>query len=70
MTVLDKWDLRLDVDTVLRAQGADPAAIRKRNPRLVKSTERALDEGSLLLQPRVETRRLLVEDLRHERIKL
>ena len=70
MTVLDKWDLRLDVDTVLRAQGADPAAIRKRNPRLVESTERALDEGSLLLQPRVETRRLFVEDLRHERIKL
>ena len=70
MTVLDKWDLRLDVDTVLRAQGADPAAIRKRSPRLVESTERALDEGSLLLQPRVETRRLLVEDLRHERIKL
>jgi len=70
MTVLDKWDLRLDVDTVLRAQGADPAAIRKRNPRLVESTERALDEGSLLLQPRVKSRRLLVEDLRHERIKL
>ena len=70
MTVLDKWDLSLDVDTVLRAQGADPAAIRKRNPRLVESTERALDEGSLLLQPRVKTRRLLVEDLRHERIKL
>jgi len=70
MTVLDKWDLSLDVDTVLRAQGADPAAIRKRNPRLVESTERALDEGSLLLQPRVKSRRLLVEDLRHERIKL
>ena len=70
MTVLDKWDLSLDVDTVLRSQGADPAAIRRRSPRLVESAERALAEGSLLLQPRVTTRRLLVEDLHHERLKL
>lgn len=70
MTVLDKWDLDLDVDTVLRSQGADPAAIRRRSPRLVESAERALAEGSLLLQPRVTTRRLLVEDLHHERLKL
>ena len=70
MTVLDKWDLSLDVDTVLRSQGADPAAIRRRSPRLVESAERALAESSLLLQPRVTTRRLLVEDLHHERLKL
>ena len=70
MTVLDKWDLRLDVDTVLRGQGADPATIRKRSPRLVESAERALEEGNLLLQPRVTARRLLVEDLRHERLEL
>jgi hypothetical protein len=70
MTVLDKWDLRLDVDVVLRSQGADPAAIRRRSPRLVESAERALEEGSPLLQPRVTARRLLIEDLRHERLKL
>jgi hypothetical protein len=70
MTVLDKWDLRLDVDVVLRSQGADPAAIRKRSPSLVESAERALEEGSLLLQPRVLARRLLVEDQHHERIEL
>ena len=70
MTVLDKWDLRLDVDVVLRSQGADPAAIRKRSPRLVESAGRALEEGGPLLQPRVQARRLLVEDLHHERLKL
>jgi len=70
MTVLDKWDLRLDVDVVLRNQGADPAAIRKRSPRLVESAGRALEEGNLLLQPRVIARRLLIEDLQHERLKL
>ena len=70
MTVLDKWDLRLDVDAVLRGQGAEPATIRSRSPRLLESARRALDEGNLLLQPEVQTRRFLVEDLRHERIKL
>ena len=70
MTVLDKWDLRLNVDVVLRSQGADPAAIRKRSPRLVESAGRALEEGNLLLQPRVIARRLLIEDLHHERLKL
>ena len=70
MTVLDKWDLRLDVDVVLRSQGADPAAIRKRSPSLVESAERALEEGNPLLQPRVQARRLLVENLHHERLKL
>ena len=70
MTILDKWDLRLDVDVVLRSQGADPAAIRKRSPSLVESAERALEEGNLLLQPRVTARRLLIEDLHHERLKL
>jgi hypothetical protein len=70
MTVLEKWDLRLDVDVVLRSQGADPAAIRKRSPSLVESAERALEEGNPLLQPRVKVRRYLVEDLHHERLKL
>ncbi len=70
MTVLDKWDLRLDVDVILRSQGADPAAIRKRSPSLVESAERALEEGNPLLQPRVTARRLLVKDLHHERLKL
>ncbi len=70
MTVLDKWDLRLDVDVVLRSQGADPAAIRKRSPSLVESAERALEEGNPLLQPRVTARRLLIEDLLHERLNL
>ena len=70
MTVIETWDLRLDVDVVFRSQGADPAAIRKRSPSLVESAERALEEGCPLLQPRVQARRLLVEDLHHERLKL
>jgi hypothetical protein len=70
MRVLDKWDLRLDVDAVLRSQGADPPAIRRRSPSLVEYVRRALEEGSPLLQPRVQARRLLVEDLHHEQLKL
>jgi len=70
MKVLNKWDLRLDVDVVLRSQGADPAAIRKRSPSLVESAGKALEEGKPLLQPRVIARRLPVEDLHHEKLKL
>ena len=70
MRVLDKWELRLGVDEVLRSQGADPAAIRRRNNSLVENVRRALEEGGPLLQPRVQARRLLVKGLHHEWLKL
>jgi hypothetical protein len=55
------WLGSLDVDRVLRAQGADPAAIRRRSPRLVAIAERALREGIPLLEPFVRERRFAVE---------
>jgi hypothetical protein len=64
------FDLRLDVDDVLRAQGADPAAIRSRHPAFVDMAETALAEGMPLLQPRVSHRRLAVERSSHERLTL
>jgi hypothetical protein len=70
MTILDNWNLRLDVDSVLRAQGAEPVVIQKRNPRLVESAESALQEGRPLLQPRAEVCCYLIKDLCHERLKL
>jgi hypothetical protein len=50
------WDLELDADRVLAAQGADPAVIRQRNPILVRAAERALEDGLELLAPRVTRR--------------
>ena len=68
--VLRDWDLRLDVDDVLRGQGSDPAVIRTRRPKLVEVAEWALAEGRPLLEPLVIYRRLPVEAFRHWRLHL
>ena len=60
----------IDVDAVLRGQGADPKAIRTRSPRLVEVAERALEEGRPLLEPQTLYREIDVEVLRHERLIL
>jgi hypothetical protein len=70
MPVLDDWSLAIEVDAVLRGQGADPAAIRSRSPRLVETAQRALDEALSLLVPKVLFQCLPVEELRHELLRL
>lgn len=54
------WTLDLDADKVLAAQGADPAAIRRRHPALVEAAERALAEGPGLIAPAARHRILPV----------
>ena len=44
-------NLKIDVDMVLRGQGADPAVIRQRRPNLVALAEQALAEGMQLIKP-------------------
>ena len=70
MTVLRNWELIIDADQVLRGQGADPAAIRQRSPKLVNLAERAIEDGTPLLKPELLYRRLKVDDVIHERIRL
>jgi hypothetical protein len=70
MPVLTDWVLPLDVDLVLRGQGADPAALRARSPGVVQAAERALRDAAPLLAPRVTYQRILVRSLRHERLLL
>jgi hypothetical protein len=70
MPVLADWQLALDVDLVLRGQGADPSAIRARSPAVVREAERALRDAAPLLAPRVGYRRMAVQGLRHERVLL
>ena len=62
--------IKVDVDMVLRGQGADPAAIRQRRPRLVTIAEQALDEGMLLIEPIAQYRIVDVEKISHERFTL
>jgi hypothetical protein len=67
---LDDWSPELDVDQILRAQGADPAIIRARRPALVALAERALEAGWPLLQPKVASARWTATGFRHERLML
>ena len=64
------WDIALDVDTVLRCQGADPAVLRERNPRLVDLTKRAIDEGAAFLKPSVHQHRRKVLGFAHPELLL
>jgi hypothetical protein len=70
MPVVRDWDLIIDADQVLRGQGADPAAIRSRSPKLVEMAARSIVEGTPFLKPSLLYRRVGIESVRHERIKL
>lgn len=63
-------DLKLDVDAILRGQGADPAQIRTRRPRLVEIASQAMSESLHLLVPRALTRKLKILSLRHNKLLL
>ena len=64
------WMEGLDVNGVLRGQGADAASVRRRNPRIVAIAERAARDGIALLDPRVAFKRLAVRSVRPGRVLL
>ena len=63
-------NLKIDVDMVLRGQGADPAVMRQRRPNLVALAEQALAEGRQLIQPVATYRILPVENMSTESFTL
>ena len=63
-------NLKIDVDMVLRGQGADPAVIRQRRPNLVALAEQALAEGWQLIKPVATYRILPVENMSTESFTL
>jgi hypothetical protein len=70
MPLLGDIDLVLDVDGVLRGQGAVPEVIRRRSPHLVQVATRAMEEGRPLLHPRVLYQYGEVVRLHHETLYL
>lgn len=68
MPLITNWEINLEADHILRAQGADPEVIRWRKPALLKTAEWALKEGLPLLKPAALYSELPVKELRHERI--
>ena len=70
---MKKWtveDLKLDVDGVLRGQGADPDIIRSRSPRLVDTAEKALASVIDLLEPAVLVKEFKVTGFKHNSMEL
>lgn len=70
MPVLNHWEISIDVDDVLRAQGADPEVIRQRRPSLADAAEDALRKGKSILHPLVLYEKYSVNRLIHDRLEL
>ncbi|HZY44674.1 MAG TPA: hypothetical protein VFF70_07995, partial [Anaerolineae bacterium] len=68
--VLRDWPLNIDVDMVLRGQGADARVIRQRRPQLIDIAQRAIEDGQQLIKPAVVYRRVPVASLHHENLVL
>jgi hypothetical protein len=70
LKVIRDFDLCPDVDMVLRALGADPVVVRRRQSSAVAIAEQAVAKGRSLLAPVVVTESFQVQEFRHERVSL
>lgn len=70
MPHFENLQINIDVDAVLRGQGADPAVLRARRPAFVGLAEKAIEEVLPLIEPSVFYRSYSVEGVLHERILL
>jgi hypothetical protein len=68
MPVVTEWDLQISIDQVLRAQGASPGYDSRSHPLILSQAERALIEGSPLLQPALIYQEYRVQKIQHQRI--
>ena len=70
MPILTDWDIKIDVDDVLRAQSARPDILKKRSPQLIPIAEQALEESYTLFKPYVMYKILSVEKIKEDRLSL
>lgn len=64
------WQLAIDVDMVLRGQGANPEKVRLRQPRLIELAERAIMLGTKWIQPQVAYRVLDIQEVQSGKVIL
>jgi hypothetical protein len=69
MPLLEEIEFKIDVDHVLRAQGADPDIIRGRSPHLVEVAKDALQLGHPLLEPKILYEKLKTDSIKHETLR-
>ncbi len=70
MELMKDFDLTLDVDDILRGEGADPVIVRSKKPALLNAAALALEAGRPLLHAAAIFQRSNVLEHRHERILL
>ena len=70
MPILQQIHLAINVNQVLRAQGADPNTIKKRNPQIVQTTKKAIEIALPLISPKVLYEKFRVIAINHEEILL
>lgn len=68
MPLLNGLDFSIDVSRVLRAQGADPAAVQSRRPKLAEIAGRALRDGLPLLKSKVTYREVEVRSTGNDKV--
>ena len=64
------FQIDIDVDAVLRSQGADPEVIRSRRPALLRVAEEAIREGTSLLHPMAWMATFPVQAFRNGQLEL
>jgi hypothetical protein len=70
MDLSKDWNISIGTDEILRGQGADPQIVRARKPALLRAAERAHAAGLGLLHPMSLTAEVMVQEHRHELIRL
>ena len=70
MNLLKNWNISIGTDEILKGQGADPQVVRANKPALLRAAERARAEGLGLIHPLAITAETVVQEHRHERIRL
>jgi len=64
------WTLPLTVDQVIWSQGADPAVMRRRRPKILRIAEDAVAEEEAVIHPALLYRRMKVENFYHDSLEL
>lgn len=64
------WILPLSVDQVIWSQGADPAVMRRRRPKILRIAEDAVSQDKQHLHPALLYRRIAVTGFNHDRLEL
>lgn len=70
MPAMDGWPIEVSLEEVFRLQGGDPAVIQARRPALHALTTQAVAECRGLVEPYLAQRRLAVEAVEPDRVRL